>query len=88
MTQNRWNLPSERPEVYPEETYGEKVKKPIGVSSALITKMVANRIYALTTGASTCTFPGASIFSSLATFAYSNFVESKFVEVYKLTKGR
>ena len=27
MTQNRWNVPSERPEVYPEETYGEKVKK-------------------------------------------------------------
>ena len=27
MTQNRWNVPSERPELYPEETYGEKVKK-------------------------------------------------------------
>ena len=27
MTQNRWNVPSERPEVYPEETYGEKVKR-------------------------------------------------------------
>ena len=27
MTQNRWNVPSERTEVYPEETYGEKVKK-------------------------------------------------------------
>ena len=26
-TQNRWNVPSERPEVYPEETYGGKVKK-------------------------------------------------------------
>ena len=27
MTQNRWSVPSERPEVYPEDTYGEKVKK-------------------------------------------------------------
>ena len=27
MTQNRWNVPSERPEVYPEDTYGEKVTK-------------------------------------------------------------
>ena len=26
MIENRWNVPSERPEVYPEETYGEKVK--------------------------------------------------------------
>ena len=25
MTQNRWNVPSEKPEVYPEETYSEKV---------------------------------------------------------------
>ena len=27
ITQNRWNVPSERPEVNPEETYGEKAKK-------------------------------------------------------------
>ena len=27
MIQNRWIVPSERPEVYPEETCGEKVKK-------------------------------------------------------------
>ena len=24
LTQNRWNVPSERPEFNPEETYGEK----------------------------------------------------------------
>ena len=27
LTQNRWNVPSERPETNSEETYGEKVKK-------------------------------------------------------------
>ena len=27
MTQNRWNVPSERPEMKPEEPYGEKAKK-------------------------------------------------------------
>ena len=27
LTQNRWNVPSERPEINPEETYGEKTKK-------------------------------------------------------------
>ena len=27
MTQNRWNVPSERPEVYPEKLNVEKVKK-------------------------------------------------------------
>ena len=27
MTQNRWNVPSERPEMNPEETYGEKAKR-------------------------------------------------------------
>ena len=27
MTHNRWNVPSERPEVYPEDTYGEKAKR-------------------------------------------------------------
>ena len=26
LTQNRWNVPSERPEINTEETYGEKVK--------------------------------------------------------------
>ena len=27
LTQNRWHVPSERPEMNPEETYGEKTKK-------------------------------------------------------------
>ena len=27
LTQNRWNVPSEGPEMNPEETYGEKTKK-------------------------------------------------------------
>ena len=27
LTHNRWNVPSERPELNPEEAYGEKVKK-------------------------------------------------------------
>ena len=27
MTQNRWNVPSERPEVNPEETYGGKAEE-------------------------------------------------------------
>ena len=27
LTQNRWNVPSERPEMKPEEAYGEKAKK-------------------------------------------------------------
>ena len=27
LTKNRWNVPSERPEINSEETYGEKVKK-------------------------------------------------------------
>ena len=27
LTQNRWNVPSECPEINPEETYGEKTKK-------------------------------------------------------------
>ena len=27
LTQNRWNVLSERPEINPEETYGEKTKK-------------------------------------------------------------
>ena len=27
MTQNRWNVPSERPEMNSEATYGEKAKK-------------------------------------------------------------
>ena len=32
MTQNRWNIPSERPEMNSEATYGEKAKKTIEVS--------------------------------------------------------
>ena len=27
LTQNRWNVPSERPEINTKETYGENVKK-------------------------------------------------------------
>ena len=27
LTQNRWNVPSEGPEINPEKTYGEKTKK-------------------------------------------------------------
>ena len=27
MTQNRWNVPSERPDISPEETYGARTKK-------------------------------------------------------------
>ena len=48
-TQNRWNVPSERPEVNSEETYGEKVKKTIEVSGAMTIKTVVILTYALTT---------------------------------------
>ena len=48
-TQNRWNVPSERPEVNPEETYGESLRKIMDVSNALITKMVVNLNCVLTT---------------------------------------
>ena len=46
MTQNRWNVPSERPEMNPEETYGEKT---IEVSSVLTIKTLVILTYALTT---------------------------------------
>ena len=48
-TLKKWNVPSERPGMNSEESYGEKAKKTIEVNSPLVTELVVNLIYALTT---------------------------------------
>ena len=49
LTQSRWNVPSKRPEINPEEPYGEKTKKTLDVSNVMIIKMIVNLKHLLTT---------------------------------------
>ena len=48
-TLNKWNVPSERPEVKSGKPIVRKPRKAIGVSNALITKMAVTLTYVITT---------------------------------------